>query len=97
MTLFFLRTCDAGGHVLHNSCIEATDRYGALAQANLTMGELIESGRRAVRGHIDIADGLGRTVARLRCDDMVTAYGTADRDDEDQIPAMPAAYSPMLS
>ena len=78
MALFFLRTCDCSGRVLADRQVEARDLNAALVKANRRVCRAVaraRDGRGDAPGRIDVADGEGRTVARLLFSEVAAALG----------------------
>jgi hypothetical protein len=73
MPLFSLCVHDRSGRVTANTRIEADDVYRALAQANTDLQSAYRrhGGGIDERGHIDVREPGGTTVARLVCAEAI--------------------------
>jgi triphosphoribosyl-dephospho-CoA synthetase len=73
MPLFSLCVRDRSGRVLNDTNFEAADVYRALAHANteLASAYLEHDGGFDVKGHIDVREQCGTTVARLVCAEAI--------------------------
>ena len=75
MGLFFLHVCDPAGQMLSRRRVEAHDVNGALAEANRRACAIAATPDTPRPGRIDVADGEGRTLARLVWSEVAAAIG----------------------
>jgi hypothetical protein len=78
MQTFYHRLCDRAGRVLHEEKTELPDLQAAMAQANKRLCTCWRHGPERhfdPGGRIEIADCVGRPVARIYCAEVLASLG----------------------